>query len=115
MAFQPSLVALLLGAVAAGGAAAQSPAPAAAPASKSNCTKPGDHPGRLSSDNQRRGWNKELNGWQECMKKYVTEVQGRADVAVKAANAAVAESNAAVNEYNAAVKEIQAQIDANTK
>ena len=111
MSFQPMFVALLLSAIVTGGAVAQSPAPAAKP----SCTKPGDHPGRLSSDNQRRGWNKELTGWQDCMKKHVAEMQARADEAVKSANAAVAESNAAVNDYNATVKEIQAQIDANTK
>jgi hypothetical protein len=96
-----------------GASVAQSPA--AAPASGSNCGKPEPHPGRLSSDMRRKQWNKELQTWQDCMKKYVTDVQARADKAVKEANAVVAESNAAVAEYNAAVKEVQAQIDANTK
>ncbi len=91
---------------------AQTPA---ATVSGTACAKLEPHPGRLSSDNQRKQWNKELQSWQECMKKYVTEAQSRADKAVKEANAAVAESNAAVNEYNAAVKDVQAQIDATTK
>ena len=95
---------------------AQTAAPTASPDTKgANCGKPEPHPGRLSSDNQRRQWNKQLTTWQDCMKQYVTDVQARADKAVKEANAVVAESNAAVAEYNAAVKEVQAQIDANTK
>jgi hypothetical protein len=95
-------------------ALAQTPAPAPAAASidASNCPKPDDHPGRLASDRQRTGWEKEVQAWQECMKKYVGEVQAKADQAVKVANAAVAESNAVVAEYNNTVKTIQAQVDA---
>jgi hypothetical protein len=103
--------------LASGAVMSQTPAApgAAAPASGSNCGKPEPHPGRLSSDMRRKQWNKDLQTWQDCMKKYVTDVQVRADKAVKDANAVVAESNAAVAEYNAAVKDVQAQIDANTK
>jgi hypothetical protein len=96
-------------------ALAQTPAPAPAAANASNCAKPDDHPGRLASDRQRAGWEKEVQAWQECMKKYVGEVQAKADQAVKVANAAVAESNAAVAEYNNTVKTIQAQVDAAAK
>ena len=59
-----------------------------------------------------RGWNKEVQTWQECMKKYIGELQAKADAAVKSANAAVAESNGAIAAYNATVKELQAQADA---
>lgn len=99
----------------AGGTFAQTPPAAAAPPAApnaSNCPKPDAHPGRLSSDRQRRGWDKEVQTWQDCMKKYVLEAQAKADEAVKLANAAVAVSNAAVNEYNETVKVIQAQIEA---
>lgn len=83
---------------------AQTPAP--------KCEKPDPHPGHLASNEKLRGWNKEVNQWQDCMKKYIAEVQAKADAAVKVANAAVAESNAAIADYNSTVKEFQAQADA---
>ncbi len=103
---------------AAGAATAQTAAPAAAPAaapSAANCPKPDAHPGRLASDNQRRGWGKEVTAWETCMKKYVAEVSAKADEAVKTANAAVARSNAAVDEYNVIVRDLQGQQDASVK
>ncbi len=112
-----ALVALL----AAGAATAQTAAPAAAPAATSsvlaaaNCPKPDAHPGRLASDNQRRGWGKEVIAWETCAKNYVAEISAKADEAVKAANAAVARSNAAIAEYNVIVKDLQAQQDASVK
>ena len=108
-----TFVALLLASAATGAALAQSPAPAAADIAQ--CGKPDPHPGRLASPEKLRGWNKEVNVWQECMKKQIAEIQAKADAAVKVANAAVADSNAAVSAYNATVKELQAQADANTK
>ena len=98
------LAALVLSA-AASAAWAQTP-----PVSK--CDRPDGHPGRLASNEKMRAWNKEVNVWQECMKKEIGEIQAKADAAVKTANAAVAESNAAINAYNAYVKELQAQADA---
>ena len=108
-------LAAFAGIVLAGAALAQAPAaaPGAAPAaSASTCAKPGAHPGRLSSDRQRQGWDKEVRAWQDCQKKYVAEIQAKADEAVKTANAAVAQSNAAVADYNDTVKAIQAQLEA---
>lgn len=93
-------------------APAQTPTPAAAPADASQCGKPDPHPGRLASNEKMRGWNKEVNQWQDCMKKYIAELQQKADTAVKSANSAVADSNAAIAAYNATVKELQAQADA---
>jgi len=96
-------------------ATAQTPPPAAAaPASAdaSQCTKPDPHPGRLASSEKMRGWNKEVQTWQECMKKYIGDLQAKADAAVKTANAAVASSNGAIAAYNATVKDLQAQADA---
>ena len=111
-------VAMLVFAVAAGTAVAQSPAPApadtsaAAAAAASVCPKPDPHPGRVASDQKRRGWAKDVNTWQECMKKYIAELEAKADQAVKSANAAVAASSGAIAVYNGAVKEFQAQADA---
>jgi hypothetical protein len=102
----------------AGGAAAQTAAPAASTApvtAAANCPKPDPHPGRLASDNARKGWGKEVQTWMACQKKYVAEIQAQADEAVKAANAAVARSNAAITEYNDTVKDFQAQSDAASK
>jgi hypothetical protein len=94
-------------------AAPAAPAAAApAGADASTCGKPDPHPGRLASNEKMRGWNKEVQTWQECMKKYIGDLQARADAAVKSANAAVAESNGAIASYNATVKELQAQADA---
>lgn len=104
--------------VIAGSATAQTAAPTAATTSvtaAASCPKPDAHPGRLASDNARKGWGKEVQAWTACMKKYVADIQGQADEAVKAANAAVARSNAAVNEYNDIVKDMQAQSDAASK
>lgn len=99
-------------------ASAQTAAPPASTTSvtsAANCPKPDAHPGRLSSENARRGWGKEVVAWQTCMKKYVSEIQTQADEAVKVANAAVARSNAAVNEYNDMVKDLQAQENASVR
>jgi len=86
--------------------------PAAAPADTPQCAKPDSHPGRLASTEKMRGWNKDVQGWQECMKKYIGDLQAKADAAVKAANTAVADSNNAIAAYNATVKDLQAQADA---
>ncbi len=106
------LAALTLTCAIAGTALAQTPSPAAVALDASKCEKPDAHPGRLASNEKMRQWNKEVSTWQDCMKKYVAEIQAKADTAVKAANAAVAESNAAVNAFNTTVKELQAQVEA---
>jgi len=101
-------------------ASAQTPAPAAAPASASTapaaaekeCGKPDPHPGRLASTEKMRGWNKDINTWQECMKKFIGGLQAKADSAVKEANTAVADSNPAIAAYNTTVKELQSQAEA---
>ena len=46
------------------------------------------------------------------MKKYIGDLQAKADAAVKSANVAVADSNSAIAAYNATVKDLQAQADA---
>ena len=71
---------------------------------KPSCTKP-QYPGRLASENQKKSFNKDVEGYAACIKKYVGEQQKIADDHIKAANAAAAE-------YNDAVKQMQADIDA---
>ncbi len=112
------LVAALFGVTLAGAAVAQTPAPAAAqapapaaaqgpaPAStapaaaEKECGKPDPHPGRIASNEKKRGWEKEVIAWQACMKKFIGELEAKADAAVKVANATVADSNATIAAYN---------------
>ena len=111
--FATRTLALLALAVAAGTAFAQSPAPAGAgAAAAAACPKPEPHPGRIASDQKKRGWTKDVTTWQDCMKKYIANLDAKADQAVKAANAAVAESGAAIEIFNSTVKEFQAQNEA---
>jgi hypothetical protein len=87
------------------------PAPAAAPAAasatviKNTCGKPEPHPGRMASDNARKTWAKDVTAWQECMRKYIADLQGQA-------NAMVSAANVAIDDYNNSNKEIQKQLDA---
>ena len=84
--------------------AQQAPAAAAAPLPQHSCNKPGDYPGNLASDAQRRTWQKDFVAYIDCLKKFVEEQQALAKPHVDAANAAV-------NEYNAGVKDYNAQIE----
>ena len=105
-------VALAVAAIAFAGVAAQAgaqtatapataaPAPSA-PIPKPECgAKPGDYPGNLASDNQKRAWQKEYVAYIDCLKKFVEEQQALAEPHVKAANAAINEYNAGVKAYN---------------
>jgi hypothetical protein len=89
----------------AGAQTATAPATAApassAPIPKPECgAKPGDYPGNLASDNQKRAWQKEYVAYIDCLKKFVEEQQALAEPHVKAANAAINEYNAGVKAYN---------------
>jgi hypothetical protein len=102
-------VAVACGGVAAAALAQQPTAPAAsspasAPAPKHGCAKPGDFPGGLATENQRRNWQKGYVDYVDCLKKFINEQQALAEPHVKA-------SNDAINEYNAGVKEYNAQIE----
>ena len=99
------ILAVLAFSVTAGVVCAQTPAAAPAPAKAAACPKPDAFPGRLASDNAKRAWQKDVNTWQECMKKYVGDMQTEANNAVKAANAAI-------DDFNTAAREFQKQIDA---
>ena len=85
-------------ATAAAGAAAAPPAP------RHSCAKPGDFPGGLATENQRRNWQKGYVEYVDCLKKFINEQQALAEPHVKA-------SNDAINEYNEGVKEYNAQIE----
>lgn len=93
-------------------AAAPSPPPPPNPANMPKCEKPDAHPGRMASQQRLNVWNKSVTQWQDCMKKGIAELQGKADAAVKEAQAAIADSNAAIASYNDAVKEFNAQVEA---
>ncbi len=95
-------VALALSAFA-GGALAQATAPPAAAPPKHGCTSPGDHPGKLASDNQRRNWTKAMTTYLECLKKYIADQKAAAEPYLNA-------SNAAIDEYNNSAKVFNAQI-----
>lgn len=70
---------------------------------KPTCARP-QFPGKLASEGQKRSFNKDVEGYAACIKKYVGDHQKLADDHIKAANAAAAE-------YNDAVKQMQAEID----
>ena len=55
-------------------ALAQQPAAApAGPTPKHSCAKPGDFPGGLASDNQRKNWQKGSVEYVDCLKKFINE------------------------------------------
>jgi len=100
---------ILLGialAATAASAVSQQPAPSApaAPVPKHACTKPGDFPGGLASENQRRNWQRGYVEYTDCLKKFINDQQALAEPHVKA-------SNDAINEYNNGVKDYNAQIE----
>ncbi|HZQ63004.1 MAG TPA: hypothetical protein VFC24_16735 [Casimicrobiaceae bacterium] len=98
---RPALVATLAAALcAAAPALAQD---ANANIAKPACTKP-QFPGRLASEAQKKSFNKDVETYAQCIKKYVSDQQKLADDHIKAANAAAAD-------YNNAVKELQSEID----
>lgn len=104
-------------ACAAAGALSQQPAaPAATPATtapaasvpRPACTKPGEFPGNLASDNQRRSWQKSYVDYVDCLKKFIGEQQALAEPHVKASNDAINEYNEGVKAYNAEIEKAKA-------
>ena len=95
--------AFVAGAIATSAAMAQqTPAPAESP--KHSCTKPGDHPGALASETQRRTWQKDYVAYTDCLKKFINEQKALAEPYVKAYNAAVDEYNESVKTFNEQVE-----------
>lgn len=86
-------------------ASAQQAAPAIAP---NACEKPGDHPGRLASDNQLRSWTRNANTYLDCLKKYINEQQGTYNAMVEKAKPHLDAANVAIDEYNKAVNAFKA-------
>ena len=85
--------------------AAAAPAAANAPLPKPECgAKPGEYPGNLASENQKRAWQKDYVGYIDCLKKFIEDQQALAEPHVKAANEAINEYNAGVKAYNEEVQ-----------
>lgn len=101
------VVVTLLAMLSAAPALAQAPAAAGA-VPKPNCTKPGEYPGNLASDNQRNNWRKEFVAYTECLKKFVTDEQAFVKPHLDAVNAAADEYNAAVKQYNDTIEKAKA-------
>lgn len=85
------------------GSVAQAQDAAPSTVTKPACKKP-EFPGKLASENQKKAFNKDIESFADCIKKYVAEQQKIADEHIKAANQAAAD-------YNSAVKEIQSEIN----
>lgn len=90
---------------------AQSLPPPPATAPKPSCSKPGEHPGKLASDNQVRNWTRSANGYLDCLKKFIAEQQAAAKPYQDAARVHIEAGNFAVEEFNAAVKDFKTQQD----
>jgi hypothetical protein len=78
---------------------------------KHACVKPGEHPGKLATDNQIRTWTRSANAYLECVKKFIGEQQAAAKPYQDAARVHIEAGNAAVEEFNAAVKDFKEQQD----
>jgi hypothetical protein len=104
MTYRNILLTLGVTAAFAGMAGAQTPAPAAAAndasIAKPNCPKPGDLPGSLASDTQRKVWQRDYTAWGDCMKKFINDQRALAEPYNKASNAAIDDYNASVKMYN---------------
>lgn len=72
------------------------PAPAAAPATPSGCEKPPAYVGTSASDDAKRAWQKSLDTFSACIRKFSDEQRGVAELAIRSGNDAVAEYNAVV-------------------
>ena len=93
---------------------AQQSAPAAPPPVKSHdCKKPGDHPGKLGSDNQRRNWVKSANDYLACLKQYALDQQAIAKPLIDQAKPYADAANAAIEEHNKAVTFFKEEQDKN--
>jgi len=113
---RPLLILFAVGAFASA-ANAQAPTPAIAPApagaagdasvARPNCQKPGEVPGALASDLQRRGWQQNYTAWGDCMKKFINDQRALAEPYNKASNAAIEEYNNTVKGYNELIEKLK--------
>jgi hypothetical protein len=105
------LLCLLLIGVFANSAFGQAPVPpdaADAKPAKATCTKPGEFPGHLATDAQRRTWQKDYTAYSDCMKKFISEQKALAEPYLKAYNAAIDEYNANIKVYNEQIESAKA-------
>ena len=86
----------------------QAAAPPDAAAAKPACTKPGEFPGRLATDPQRRNWQKDYTAYSDCMKKFISEQKALAEPYLKAYNAAIDEYNETIKVYNEQIESAKA-------
>jgi len=77
------------------------------------CKKPGEHPGRLGSDNNRRNWVKEVNDYLACLKKYAMDQQAIAQPLFEQAKPHADAANAAIDEHNKAASQFKDEQDKN--
>ncbi len=117
LAFLPPLLAAL---IFAGGALAQTTAPATPTVTPApNCEKPGEPPavqtselGKASAETRRSKWTAASKAYFDCLKHFIDEQQQQAALHGKAANAAVDEFNRAIKSYNDYIESVkQAQQD----
>ncbi len=67
---------------------------------KHTCAKPGDSPGNLASDSQKRQYQRDYVAYTDCLKKFVADQNKLAEPHIKAANDTVNEYNEAVKSFN---------------
>lgn len=91
-----------------GPASGQVPMP---PPPAHSCAHPGDHPGRLASDRQKSGWEKEAVAFLECLKKFVAAQEAAAKPNSNAARVHIDPGNAAVEEYDKSARSFEEQHD----
>ena len=82
------------------------PAPAR-PVAPHTCKKPGEFPGRLASENNRRTWVKEANEYLACLKKYAMEQQSAAQALFDQAKPHADAANATIDEHNKAATQLK--------
>jgi hypothetical protein len=71
---------------------------------KNTCDKPEEYPGKLASDTRRRAWQKTMDDYGTCVKKYAADQRAIVDAAMKAGNEAVEEYNGVVNKAKEAIE-----------
>ncbi|HEY3180210.1 MAG TPA: hypothetical protein VGL25_15175 [Casimicrobiaceae bacterium] len=87
---------------------AQTAAPSNGAVAKPSCTKPGEFPGSLASDTQRRTWQKDYTAYSDCMKKFIADQKALAEPYLKAYNAAIDEYNESIKVYNEQIEKARA-------
>lgn len=70
---------------------------------QNTCVKPDDYPGNLATNRHRKEWQKTMDDYGECVKKYAANQRAIVEAAMKAGNDAVEEYNVVVNKAKAAI------------